>query len=127
MLPVTALTALTLATLLLAQTAHVIFGRRAGGIVHGDGGDPAFAKRIRGHANAVEQIPIALLVLALAELREAPAWALVPMALLLVAGRLSHAIYFARPRLTFRFRVFGMLGTLLAQAGLILTLAATFL
>ena len=127
MLPVTALTALALATLMLAQTFHVIVGRRADGIVHGDGGDAAFAKRIRGHANAAEQVPIALIVMGLAEHREAPAWALVPLALLLVAGRLSHAAYFARPGLTFRLRVFGMLATLLAQAGLILVLALTLL
>ena len=125
MLPVTALTALALATLLLALTIHVIAGRRAGGIVHGDAGDAAFAKRIRGHANAAEQVPIALIVLGLAEYRAAPLWLLVPLAVLLVAGRLAHAAYFARPGLTFRLRVFGMLATLVAQAGLILALAVT--
>ena len=125
MLPVTALTALALATLLLALTVHVIVGRRSAGIVHGDGDDRAFAKRVRGHANAAEQVPIALIVMALAEVREAHAWALAIPALLLVGGRLSHALYFARHGLSFRLRVFGMLATLLAQAGLILTLAAT--
>ena len=126
-LPVTSVTALILGTLLLGLTWLVIAKRRGDGIVLGDEGDRVMLKRIRAHGNAAEQVPIALIVMALAEMNGSPAALLWPLALLLIAGRASHAAYFARHGLHWRFRVFGMLLTLIAQTGLLLALLIALL
>ena len=61
------------ALILLWLATEVITRRRSGRISHGDGGDGSFAKIIRGHANAAETIPMAIILLTLAELIGAPA------------------------------------------------------
>ena len=69
---VTALYAGLNGLILLWLTWAVISRRRSGRIILGDGGDVDFNKLIRGHANAAETIPVALLLLGLAELIGAP-------------------------------------------------------
>ena len=122
-LPVTSLTAVALGLWLIVLTVRVIGMRRKGRVVHGDNGDKALAKAIRGQANLTEQAPMALILMALAELQGAPLLWL--PALLLVAGRLMHGAYFGWHGLHWRLRVMGMWGTLTAQALLLLLLATT--
>ncbi len=55
---------------LLARISQVRHARKIG---LGDGGDPDLLRRIRVHANFVEHVPIALLLLALLELSGLPA------------------------------------------------------
>lgn len=119
LLPVTAWTTALSALLFLVLTWAVIARRRKLGIVLGDGDDRATTKRIRGQANAAEQIPIALIVLAMAELYGAPQWELVAAATLFLIGRLMHGGYFAIHGVHWRFRAYGMLATLVAQVTLI--------
>ncbi|MEL7465647.1 MAG: MAPEG family protein [Pseudomonadota bacterium] len=90
----------------------VISRRRNDRIVLGDGGDKAMAKLIRGHANATETIPIALILMALTELFGAPAIAVHIVGVLLTAGRLMHGLHFSGKG-PFNFRMFGMLFTLI--------------
>ncbi len=118
-LPVTAWTTALSALLFLALTWAVIAKRRRLGIVLGDGDDRATTKRIRGQANAAEQIPITLIVLAMAELYGAPMWELAIAAALFLLGRAMHGAYFAFHGLHWRLRAYGMLATLVAQAVLI--------
>jgi uncharacterized membrane protein YecN with MAPEG domain len=50
-----------------ALTINVIVGRGRARATAGDGGSPALAQAIRAHGNFVEQAPLALLVIILAE------------------------------------------------------------
>lgn len=78
--------------LLLMLLWPIVATRRRNRIGLGDGGDPVLLRRIRAHANFVETVPFALLLLALLELtglrRE---WVAVLGGVLLVA-RVLHAI-----------------------------------
>ena len=123
---ITAWTALILGTLLAFLTFRVIFHRRAESIVLGDGGDKIILKKIRGHANASEQIPIALILLGLVEYLQGSLYALI-IATILVVGRLLHAAYFSFDGLTWRLRLFGMLLTMIAQALALLALLRALL
>ena len=126
-LPLTALLACLLALWILILTWRVIRRRRTDRIVLGDNDDRSMQKAIRGQANAVEQIPIFLIVFALAEMGGAPAWALKAIGAVFLAGRLAHGIYFSWPGVHWRLRVWGMLGTLIGQGLVILSLASTIL
>jgi uncharacterized membrane protein YecN with MAPEG domain len=121
-LPITSLAAVANGVILLLLTARVIGLRRRDGVVLGDNNDRVLTKAIRGQANAAEQMPLALLLLALVEIQGGPVAALVTLALTLTVGRALHAIYFGAHGIPWRFRFYGMLLTLIAQAGLIATL-----
>jgi len=124
---ITSLTAVANGLILLILTFRVIQLRRRHGIVLGDNGDRVMAKAIRGQANAAEQIPIAIIMVALIELQGGPFGLLAAMALTLTIGRLLHAIYFAVHGTTWHLRFYGMLMTIAAQVGLLLALLATLL
>lgn len=57
----------------------------------GDGGNPLMLRAIRAHANNVEYVPMALLLLAVAEMSYAPVWLLHVLGLALTGGRIAHA------------------------------------
>lgn len=99
------------ALIILWLAIEVIRRRRSGAGSLGDGGDPVFGKIIRGHANAVETIPIAIVMLALAEMIGAPAIALHLIGVALTIGRLLHGLHFTG-RGPFAFRPAGMVLTL---------------
>lgn len=97
-LPITStlavLAALGLVALSLPITAH----RFRAKISLGDGRDPLLQARIRAHANFVEYVPLALIVIGLAEASAAPAWLLWTSGGMLVTGRVGHVIgMFGRP------------------------------
>lgn len=121
-LPITSIVALLNGGILLALTINVIVLRRRDGVVLGDNDDRVLTKAIRGQANAAEQIPLALLIFALAELQGANAVILMALACVFTLGRAMHALYFAWHGLTWRFRFYGMFLTLLAQFCLLLVL-----
>lgn len=77
--------------LLVVLSARVILRRRAAKVSVGDGADADLLKRIRVQANCAEYAPIALLLLAMAELQGAPSWVVHLLGLMLIAGRLIHA------------------------------------
>jgi uncharacterized protein len=56
-----------------------------------DGGDATLLRRIRAHGNFAETVPLALLLIALLELRGAPASWLWGLGGALLAGRVLHA------------------------------------
>lgn len=82
-----------LATLIvLALAARISMRRHGQHIGIGDGGDRDLFRRIRAHANALENLPLALLLLLLLELNQTrPAW-LHAFGIALIAGRILHAI-----------------------------------
>lgn len=114
-LPATTLAAILNGGLLLVMTTSIALTRRSQKISFGDGGDGRFAKRQRGHANGVEQIPIALILIALCEVQGAPDWLLWIIVAVLTAGRFSHACQFWFATAPFAMRPYGVRLTMLAQ------------
>ena len=82
--------------LLLALVAPISRHRRRERIGLGDGGDGALLRRIRVHANFVEHVPIALLMLALLELGGAAPAMLWVLGGALLVSRLMHAAGLSR-------------------------------
>lgn len=89
---VTLLFASVLVLLKLVLMARVSLVRRSSKIGIGSGGDRLLQRRIRVHANFIEQVPLALLLMALLELCGlSPAW-LWGLGSALLLGRILHAI-----------------------------------
>lgn len=122
-LTVTAATTLILGVVYLFLTFVVIRHRRADKVAIGDNDDKVLAKKIRGHANAAEQIPMGLIIIGLNEAMNSAPTAMF-LAALLVIGRILHAIHYTRKGTPLSFRAFGMMLTLLSQ---ILGLVGLFL
>jgi hypothetical protein len=78
---------------LLMRISQIRHARRIG---LGDGGDPELLRRIRVHANFVEHVPIALLLLALLELAGLPAAWLWGLGGVLLLARVLHAVGLSR-------------------------------
>ena len=120
---ITPIYAALLALLYVWLSARVIGGRFKYKTSLGDAGQPELLTRIRGQANCAEYAPIGLILLLLAELQGAPAMAVHVLGLMLMAGRVLHAVAFMSdvPRqslrgpgmiLTFAMIVFAALGLL---------------
>ena len=91
MLTVTPIYAGLLALLYLLLSYRVIQRRIEGRIAHGDGDDAELILRMRVHANFNEYVPLALILLALAEMQSAPGWVVHLLGAGLLVGRLGHA------------------------------------
>lgn len=81
----------------------------------GDGGHAELQRAVRLHGNAAEHIPIALILLGLAEGLGGPAWLLHGIGSLLIAGRVLHVAALWRAGGPRRLRVVGMVLTFAAQ------------
>ncbi len=92
MLPITSLTAGALTLLLLVLTVLVSKQRGKVKVSLGDGGDKTLLKRIRAFGNFTEYAPIGLILLALIEYNGVSAMIVWTLALLLLGGRLLHAL-----------------------------------
>lgn len=85
---VTPLYAGILAILFFVLSLRVIAVR--GRVNLGDGGDQVVLRRMRGHANFAEYVPLILLMMGFLELNQASAALLHGLGLTLVAARLLH-------------------------------------
>lgn len=94
------------ALLVVWLTVQVVRLRRAKKVRLGDGGDPELRVAIRAHGNALEYIPLSLVLLGLAELSGAHPALLHACGGALVGGRVLHARGLLRE--TLRLRVWGM-------------------
>ena len=103
----TAIYAAVLGLLGAALTVNVILSRVRSGINAGDGGVPALAQAIRAHANFVEQAPIALIVLGLAEASGARMLVVNVLGVALIAARLASAYALNRTLAQSPLRQFG--------------------
>jgi uncharacterized membrane protein YecN with MAPEG domain len=96
-LPVVAsLYAVVLAALAVVLTVRVIMFRARTGVQAGDGGDAAFGRAIRAHANFTEQVPLALLLIVLAEVAGVRSGAVYALGAVLVVARLASAVGLSR-------------------------------
>lgn len=91
MLPVTTAIAAFAAVMLVCLSFSVSLRRMKVGTDLGMGEDTQLMRRIRAQGNFIEYVPLALIVLVLAEYRSVAAAGLWTIAGLLVGGRLLHA------------------------------------
>ncbi len=118
-LTIVPLYAALLALLFVSLSVRVIGARRGAKIGIGSGGNALLERRMRVQANFAEYVPLALLLLAMAELRGTPALLLHGLCLALLIGQALHAWGVSNQKEDFRFRVTGMgltLGTLILTA-----------
>jgi uncharacterized membrane protein YecN with MAPEG domain len=81
-----------LAALMIVTLARNVIGlRRQHKVALGDGGHQDLLAAIRAHANAIEYLPIGLLLLLILELSQGPAWLIHLLGSLFIIGRLIHA------------------------------------
>jgi uncharacterized membrane protein YecN with MAPEG domain len=92
---VTPLYAGLLALWLLVLALRVINHRSSTHIYMGDGGNPGLLRAIRGQANFVEYVPLALILLAILELSRFSIYVLHALGITLVIARLLHGYAFA--------------------------------
>jgi uncharacterized membrane protein YecN with MAPEG domain len=122
---VTALYAAILGLLGAALTVNVIINRVNSRVDVGDGGVAKLGQAIRAQANFVEQAPLALIVIALAEAAGARALVVQILGIVLLASRLASAYALNRSLGQSPLRQFGG-GTsvlILAAASVVLLLA----
>ncbi len=110
----TGLYAVLLAVMMVGLTAHVIMARTKAKISILDGGNVTLAEAMRRHGNFTEAVPMALLLMALAELLGANGTWLHTAGIALVVGRVLHpfGIKFDRPANA--LRIMGASATLFA-------------
>ncbi|MEW9834591.1 MAPEG family protein [Mesorhizobium marinum] len=121
MLPLTSMVAALAAVALFAMSIAVSLRRMKVGVNIGFGDDALLMRRIRAQGNFTEYVPLALILLALAEYRQAPELVLWTIAGLLIVGRCLHFVGIMTG--TTALRVPGMVGTysaLLVGAGALL-------
>jgi uncharacterized membrane protein YecN with MAPEG domain len=114
---IVALYASVLAVMFIVLTARVGRRRTVARVALGDGGDRILLRRQRAHGNFTESVPLALILLVLAEMQNGPDWALHVLGLSLIAGRALHAIAVSREPEPLPLRVAGMAMTLGAILG----------
>ncbi|MGA9341623.1 MAG: MAPEG family protein [Rhodanobacteraceae bacterium] len=116
------------ALLLLVLAIRVTLHRRRLQIGIGDNGDDVLARCIRAHANSVEYLPIALLLLLLLEWNQTLPWLLHLFGIVLILSRIAHAFGLSRSAGASAGRAIGTLGTwtvIVVMALLLLWQAAT--
>ncbi len=108
---VTALYAALAAMLLLLLAARVVQARWKYRTSLGIGSEPGMERAVRVHANFVEYVPLALLLMALAEANGGPRAGLHGAGLVLLASRLLHAWGLSRVSGRSLGRFYGTAGT----------------
>lgn len=113
---ITSIYASLAALLIVRLSLAVIKLRRKNRVSVGDGGNEALQLAIRAHANAMEYIPIALILLLTLELNEAPKIVIHVLGATLLIGRTLHAM--GLPAKDFKKRALGMQITIYLLIGL---------
>lgn len=105
---ITPVYAALLGLLFIALSVRVIRLRRSRKVAVGARGDEAIERAMRVHANFAEYAPLALLLIAMLELKGVAGIWIHILGLMLLGGRALHAYGMSRPNEDFRFRVGGM-------------------
>ena len=114
---ITSLYAALLGLMFVALTFYVIHGRTTMKLSLGDGGNEAMRRRIRIQANFTETVPIALILMLLAETGGTGTGMLHILGGLLLAGRILHVYGLWSPQTPMAARVGGMMMTLISVLG----------
>jgi uncharacterized membrane protein YecN with MAPEG domain len=115
------------ALLIVVLAIRVIVRRKSARIGIGEGDDRELAKRVRAHANAIESLSIGLILLVILEWNQTLPWILHLFGIVLLLGRLLHAIGLSRSSGPSMGRVAGMLLTLASLIGMSVLLLWQFL
>ncbi len=110
---ITALYAGILGIISLALSAVAGSIRPKLGVSVGDGGHPELLLAMRRHANFVEYVPLALILLALLEVNDVPTMAIHIMGSVLVFSRIAHAAGLKADTISGAGRLVGIVGTVL--------------
>lgn len=109
---ITSLYAAILAGLYICLSIYVVKGRYKHRVILGDGNIPDMTARIRSHANFAEYVPFALLLLFLVDRSNVMPWVVHLLGLMLLIGRILHAIALNNSSLIPYARPIGMVLTL---------------
>lgn len=120
--PITAPFAAALTLIFLVLTFAVIKARQTARVGLGDGGNPMVLQAMRRQANFVENVPLTLILLALAEAAGSGATILTACGTALVAARLIHPFGIKAGADAHPARIIGSVVTSLVQLGLVLLL-----
>jgi uncharacterized protein len=111
---ITSLYAAILAVMMIGLSSHVSMQRGKANVSILDGGNPELQLRMRRHGNFVENVPMALLLMLLAELDGVGSNWIHVAGLLLIIARICHAIGLRADKAT-AIRLAGGLGTTIAN------------
>ncbi len=112
-LAITPLYAGLIGVLFVVLSLRVSLRRITAKVTSGDGDDKILFKRIRVQANCAEYAPMGIILLAMAELQGAPIWAVHLLGLMLLAGRVIHAVGYGSTPQVVPLRRTGMMITYL--------------
>ena len=98
---------LTIRVIMLRNTTHVSLG---------NGGDPVLERAIRIHANFIEYVPLALILLTAMEMQRRSIYVLHILCLLLLLGRICHFFALSRENTVNALRGAGVMLTVLVLA-----------
>jgi uncharacterized membrane protein YecN with MAPEG domain len=115
--PITLLTSAAAIAVNIWLGARVVKSRRDHGVKIGDGGNEAVLRRMRAQVNFIENTTLFLIVLAALEISGADSRALGIIAAAFMLARIAHGIGMDGPHL-FRWRMVGMMTTVLAMVAL---------
>jgi len=121
LLAVTGLYAFLLGLVFVVLFAHVGISRTNAGVSLGDGGKPELIEAVRRHGNFIENVPFALLLMAIVEANGAPKWWLHVLGVALLAGRIAHPFGISVARMNEPARMIGASATALPLVALIAT------
>ena len=124
---ITALYAAVCAFIIVALALGVIVTRFRLRVGIGDGADSRLARAIRIHGNAIEYVPIALILMLVAELNGARPALLHGCGIVLVVARIAHAIGLKRTVGLSIGRGIGVVGTVVVIAVLAIVDLAAFI
>ena len=116
-LHITALYAALIGIWAVALSNYVSFNRGKYKALHGDGGNPEMAAIIRRHANLTEYVPLALILMALAEARGLDAVWMHLLGGILIVSRLIHPFGISVANPGSPLRIAGAVGTHIVTLG----------
>jgi uncharacterized protein len=103
-----------LGVIMVGLTVHVIMARAKAGISILDGGNATLAQAMRRHGNFAELVPMAVLLMAIAELLGTGSTWLHVIGVLLLVGRIVHPFGISADRAVTVPRIAGASATMLA-------------
>ena len=108
-----------LALIFAALSVWVVAGRFQFGVLHGEGANQDFGRRMRAHANFAEYVPFILLLMAALEAQGASHPMLHGLLLPLTIARMAHPFGMLAPAASVQERVFRGLSVVVTLAVLI--------
>ncbi len=112
----TAVYYLFLSVILVLYLSFLIIKQRKKHLVSvGSGGHDEIKYLMRAHGNALEYLPLFLIMLCVYDANDAPAWAVHLFGMMMMVGRVLHAIAFVKYQsMALKIRFWGMILTFLS-------------